>query len=143
MNFKNRNNYLSVFTLVLAVALFGCSTNTKKTAATDTLEEMKEETKEAKEQLKTEYEDAIEAVDRKISGLETEMENTTDDVKEDVSATLNRLKAERLKLADELAALSEATADNWKEVKNESEDLLITYQAKIDSLTIKAEELIN
>lgn len=143
MNFKNRNNYLSVFTLALAVALFGCSTNTKKTAATDTLEEMKEETKEAKEQLKTEYEDAIEAVDRKISGLETEMENTTDDVKEDVSATLNRLKAERLKLADELAALSEATADNWKEVKNESEELLITYQTKIDSLTIKAEELIN
>lgn len=140
MNFKNSKTYIYISALAFIMALASCSTNTKKEHAG---EEIKEEVLQAKKELKAEYKDAIKAVDKKIAGLEAKLENATDEVKQSLTATLDELREQRQKLADEVAELSESSEASWEDIKSESEDVLVTYQAKIDSLTLEAEELFN
>lgn len=143
MNIINNSNYKHLMTLALIIVMASCSNGTKKTDAGETVEEVKDEALQTKNDLKAEYNEAIKGVDKKIDGLEDKLESTTDDVRQDLTATLDELKKERKKLVDKLAEISAASEENWKDLKNDSKAALVTLKAKIDSLSIKAEELFN
>ncbi|WP_422359960.1 hypothetical protein [Reichenbachiella sp.] len=143
MNLKNRNNYIHFLALAFMITLASCSTTTNKSGAVEAVEDVKEEALEAKQQLKKEYTETIKALDQKITSLEGELNGATDDAKAELLVTLDKLKNQRKQKAEGVSEISEATLESWDDIKEESEEILITYQAKIDSLTLEAEELIN
>jgi len=144
MKFEKASRCVSI---VLLIALFGiaplshAATSTEKTSEKTSIQEVKQETQELLQTIKSYTADqrdeaiqktksALENLDKRIDSLETRIDNNWDNMnkaaREKARANLKALREQRIKVAEWYGSLKSSSADAWKHMKKGFSD---AYQA--------------